>query len=180
MQNEGLLTAAGAKGGLVAVHIPTAEIVDLYRVRAALESLAAELAAQRSARGELAPAQLTELRARADAVKACNDRGDTSGASQANGKFHEMICSLAGNRFLEDALNRLWGRIGASALSNLLDDQRWVSEVHEHHEELVRFISEGTAPDASAMALKHIHRAADVYTEHHMNIGKEKANDEAN
>jgi len=118
LQNEGLLIPVSAHGGLIAATISNAEVGDVYRLRAVLEALAAELAAMRSAAGELSRVALDELQARADAIKERASVRDLAGVSEANHLFHEYVATLANNPFLEEALNRLWSRIVISAMSN--------------------------------------------------------------
>jgi DNA-binding GntR family transcriptional regulator len=167
LQNEGLLVPISAHGGLAAATISAAEVGNVYRVRAVLEALAAELAATRCADGELTRSQLTELRRRADAIKERAADRDLAGVSEVNHQFHEYISILAANPFLQDALDRLWSRIAISAMSNIIDDDAWVTEIHLHHDELVRLITEGDAGGAAAIARRHIERARDVYVDHH-------------
>ncbi|GAA1213781.1 GntR family transcriptional regulator [Pseudonocardia alaniniphila] len=167
LQNEGLLVPVSAHGGLAAATISAAEVGNVYRVRAVLEALAAELAATRCAEGELTRSQLTELRRRADAIKDRAADRDLAGVSEVNHQFHEYIGVLAANPFLQDSLDRLWSRIAISALSNIVDDDAWVAEIHLHHDELVRLITEGDAAGAAAIARRHIERACEVYVAHH-------------
>lgn len=167
LQNEGLLVPVSAHGGLAAATISTAEVANVYRVRAVLEALAAELAAIRSAAGELSRAQLSELRRRAEAIKECAANRDLAGVSEVNHQFHEYVNVLAANPFLQDALDRLWSRIAISAMRNIIDDDAWVSEMHVHHDDLVRLITEGDAIGASAIARRHTERAREVYAAHH-------------
>jgi DNA-binding GntR family transcriptional regulator len=167
LQNEGLLIPVSTHGGLVAAHITNSEVEDIYRVRGALEALAAEIAARRSIAGELSRAQLVELERRANVISETARSGDLSDAGEANREFHEYISELADNTFLKEALDRLWSRISISALSNLVDDPIWISEIHEHHEQLVRSIVDGNPEVAASTASHHIQRAAEVYTAHH-------------
>jgi DNA-binding GntR family transcriptional regulator len=167
LQNEGLLVPVSAHGGLAAATISAAEVGNVYRVRAVLEALAAELAATRCAEGELTRSQVTELRRRADAIKEHAAHRDLAGVSEVNHQFHEYIGVLAANPFLQDSLDRLWSRIAISALSNIVDDDAWVAEIHLHHDELVRLIIEGDASGAAAIARRHIERAREVYVAHH-------------
>jgi DNA-binding GntR family transcriptional regulator len=167
LQNEGLLVPVSAHGGLAAAAISAAEVGNVYRVRAVLEALAAELAATRCAEGELSRSQLSELRRRADAIKERAADRDLAGVSEVNHQFHEYISVLAENPFLQDALDRLWSRIAISAMSNIIDDDTWVTEMHLHHDDLVRLITQGDAIGASAMARRHTERAREVYAAHH-------------
>jgi DNA-binding FadR family transcriptional regulator len=70
---------------------------DLLEVRKALESFAAELAAERADDGQLA-ALGEALRQMEDAV----DRSDTTGLVQADVAFHHALCDAAGNAALLD------------------------------------------------------------------------------
>ena len=166
LQTEGLLVPASVRGGLVAARVPSEEVAGIYQVRAALESVAAELAAGRARRGELSSAQLGELAHRAEAVRKCIESGDSDGATEANSAFHRFIAQLAANPYLERPLGQLWSRITLSALSNLVVDPEWATTVNADHAELVRCISSGDAAAAAEIARVHIRRAADIYTAH--------------
>lgn len=163
LQREGLVTPGGPGAGVVVSGLAPAEVGHAYRYRAALEALAAELAASRSSDGELSPAQLAELEARAAAVEEYSGKGNERGASAANLHFHQWICVLAANPFLTEALNPLWDRIAVSSLSNLTSDPTWSHEVHQHHRQLVDAISGGDWQRAASVARRHIHRAAEIY-----------------
>jgi len=167
LQNEGLLVPSSLRGGLVAAHIPTEEVENIYQVRSALETVAAELAATRSQRGELSSAQLAELAGRAEVIKERIAVGDNNGATEANSAFHRFITQLAANPYLQKPLEQLWSRITLSALNNLVDDAQWAAAVNADHDEIVRCVSAGDAPGAATIARDHIRRAIDVYTAHH-------------
>lgn len=167
LQTEGLLVPASVRGGLVAARVPSEEVASIYQVRAALESVAAELAAGRARRGELSSAQLGELAQRAEAVRECITSGDSDGATEANSAFHRYIAQLAANPYLERPLAQLWSRITLSALSNLTVDAEWATMVNADHAQIVRCISSGDAAGAAEVARVHIRRAADIYTAHH-------------
>jgi DNA-binding GntR family transcriptional regulator len=72
------------------------ELLEAFPVRAALEALAARLAAERITEGELL--QLAEL---LDTMRAAAQRGDAHGQSQANAAFHATIVRAARNATLE-------------------------------------------------------------------------------
>jgi DNA-binding GntR family transcriptional regulator len=163
LQADGLIAALDR--GLVVAALSPSEVIDAYEVRAALEALAAELAAIRSRDGQLAPAQIGTLREHAEAVAAASAGENAAGASQANLRFHRWIAGLAGNAFVEDALRRLWDRIAVSSLSNLTD-RRWSSEVADHHDEIVAAIAGGEPERAASVMRAHIRRAAEVYASH--------------
>jgi DNA-binding GntR family transcriptional regulator len=76
-----------------------AELLEAFPVRAALEALAAQLAAERIEEHELA--QLAEL---LETMRAAADRGDAHDQSQANASFHATIVRAARN----ETLRRQW------------------------------------------------------------------------
>jgi DNA-binding GntR family transcriptional regulator len=163
LQADGLISAFDR--GLVVAVLSPSEVSGAYEVRAALEALAAQLAAARSRDGHLAPAQIRALAEHADAVASAATQGEARGASQANLRFHRWIAELADNTFVEEALRRLWDRIAVSSLSNLTDRQ-WSTEVAGHHEEIVATIAAGEPERAASVMRAHIQRAAEVYACH--------------
>ena len=73
-----------------------AELLEAFPVRAALEALAARLAAERITKAELA--ELEQLLGR---MRRAAQRGDAHDQSQANASFHATIVRAARNRTLE-------------------------------------------------------------------------------
>ena len=76
------------------------DLLDAFPVRAALEALAARLAAER-----ISSAELAELDALLERMRAAARAGDAHEQSQANASFHATIVRAAGNATLE----RQWG-----------------------------------------------------------------------
>jgi DNA-binding GntR family transcriptional regulator len=72
------------------------ELIEAFPVRAALEALAAKLAAERITEAELL--QLAEL---VETMRAAADRGDAHDQSRANASFHATIVRAARNATLE-------------------------------------------------------------------------------
>jgi DNA-binding GntR family transcriptional regulator len=72
------------------------ELLEAFPVRAALEALAARLAAERITENELL--RLAEL---LDTMRAAARRGDAHGQSQANASFHALIVRASRNGTLE-------------------------------------------------------------------------------
>jgi DNA-binding GntR family transcriptional regulator len=72
------------------------ELIEAFPVRAALEALAARLAAERMTEDELL--RLAEL---VETMRAAADRGDAHDQSQANAQFHATIMRAARNATLE-------------------------------------------------------------------------------
>src|SRR5690606_18923381 len=120
LQSDGLLTMT-ARG--VMVSDPSRQdMIALYSYRAALEGLAAELAAQRNRDGELSPAQIGRLHALREGV----ERGtDAPATASANLDLHRYIASLSGNAFVTDALSRVWDLISIASVQNIGEDGAW-------------------------------------------------------
>lgn len=163
LQSDGLVEP-GARG-MVLSALPAAEVQDVYRLRAALEALAAELAAERQAAGAVAPAELSRLRRIAEEMEERTAVGDVEGMTRDNLRLHMAIVQLSANRLLQESLERLWDRISVSSLSNL-HDRAWARRVIAHHRELVRAIADGRPTAAAEVARRHVLGAAEVYAAH--------------
>jgi DNA-binding GntR family transcriptional regulator len=72
------------------------ELLEAFPVRAALEALAARLAAER-----ITEAELLELADLLETMRAAAARGDVQGQSQANASFHATVMRAARNGTLE-------------------------------------------------------------------------------
>ena len=163
LQADGLVQTAGRS--LVVRILTPKEALDLYRARAALETLGAELAAERMRDGQVAPAQLGNLRDRAEAVGHATHEGDARLASLETLRFHKAVAEMGDNSFVVEALDRLWDRIAVSSLSNLTD-RRWSDEVHKHHRGIIAAITAGDPAAAAIVMRGHIERAVHVYITH--------------
>jgi DNA-binding GntR family transcriptional regulator len=86
------------------VHLDDEELAEALEVRAALEGLAAGLAARRVRSGALAAAGVRELEPLAAAA-------DADAGVLADRAFHRAAAALAGNRPCQEALGRLWDRL---------------------------------------------------------------------
>lgn len=101
MQQEGVLVPL-AQGGYEVRATSRVDLIELYRCRAALESLAADEAAARC--DEAAAARLEALIGRADEAL---ERGQLEVAFALNTEFHAAILELSGNRHLGGLLDTL-------------------------------------------------------------------------
>ncbi|MGW4809885.1 GntR family transcriptional regulator [Kitasatospora sp. NPDC004272] len=157
---DGLL--AGAGRGLRVVRLDDEELSQVYRVRAALEALTAELAAERQRAGRLAPAELAELAALADRTHRATADGRLTEAVRLNRGFHRRIAELAANPVALHALDRLWDQIQVSTLRSLHAPAR-TDLVDAQHRDLLDAITAGDPAAAAATARRHVldTRAAD-------------------
>ncbi|WP_033221561.1 GntR family transcriptional regulator [Kitasatospora phosalacinea] len=157
---DGLLAAAGR--GLRVVRLDGEELSQVYRVRAALEALTAELAAERQRAGRLAPAELADLAALAERTHRATADGELTLAVRLNRGFHRRIAELAANQVALHALDRLWDQIQVSTLRSLRPPAR-TALVDAQHRELLDAITAGDPAAAAAAARRHVldTRAAD-------------------
>ncbi|WP_327291230.1 GntR family transcriptional regulator [Streptomyces sp. NBC_01198] len=151
---DGLLRSADGRGVVVAALDPGA-LRDTYRVRAALEALTAELAAERQAAGLIAPAELTALAADAALTEEATSEGHFTEAVTYNRRFHTRIAALAANAPAQAALERLWDQIVVSTRASL-DPPHRPAQVNGQHRELMAAITGGRAAEAAEAARRHV------------------------
>lgn len=156
---DGLVTPAAR--GVVVAALDEKESRDLFAVRGALEGLAAATAAERQAAGHLAPAVLVGLRAASDGVRAAASGRDRREAARTNARLHLEIARAADNDLLLDALTRLWDRIAVATVSHL-DDDSWLAQISDQHDEVIDAIAAGDVERARTAMTRHIAAAADA------------------
>ena len=134
------------------------ELLEAFPVRAALEALAARLAAQRITRGELA-----ELERLLERMRGAARRGDAHDQSQANAYFHATVVRAARNETLE----RQWRMLEPYSRTYLTVSRPGIDLVHlsDRHEPVLGALRRGD-PEAAAEAMHdHLMGAAALLTE---------------
>jgi GntR family transcriptional regulator, gluconate operon transcriptional repressor len=91
LRAEGLLQEEQHRGTYV-VRLSSADVSEIYDLRAAVESRAAKLLA-RAGR----PADIDQLRRALDELERAADRRDIPAVSRTDLAFHETVCRLTGN-----------------------------------------------------------------------------------
>ncbi len=153
LHGDGLVDAHGR--GVRLVMLSPAGLRDVYRVRGALEALAAELVAERQRAGEIAPAALADLERMAAGADEATRAADLAGGAARNRAFHLRIAELAGNPPALDALRRIWDQIIVSTRRSLLAPIRAGAVDAEHRYLLARIVA-GDAPRAAEAARAHV------------------------
>jgi DNA-binding GntR family transcriptional regulator len=155
LQQEGLISA-GARGRLSVRHLDAKEIKNIFDVRAALESLAAQDLAGREDRS----AAVAELRkAVADLEKwAASNLEDRI---EADLKFHRTMCHLTGNETLLHSWSSLEGSIRMSIMFAGVDRALKNMDA-KRHSDIVDAIESGDADKAAATVRDHMAGAATV------------------
>jgi len=153
LHGDGLVDAHGR--GVRLVSLDAGELRAVYRVRAALEALTAELVAERQRAGEIAPAALAALTKLADGADEATRAADLRAGAASNRAFHLTLAQLAGNAPALDALRRIWDQIVVSTTRSLVAPAR-AEAVDAEHRRLLAAIAAGDAPAAAEAARAHV------------------------
>jgi DNA-binding GntR family transcriptional regulator len=154
LRAEGLVKEEPHRGTFV-VRLTSADVRDIYELRAALEARAAKQVAER-ARG----ADFRTIRRLLDRLLLAAENGDVAVVSQADLAFHESVCHLSGNRRLHEVFMR-----HVPLLKNLmkLDEYiyRSLDAIAVEHEPLMAALESGDPALAAARFEGHVERARD-------------------
>ena len=173
LQASGLIELQPHRGALV--RGPSArEIRDAYEVRAELEGLAAELAAQRIQQQQLDGLHEAQSEFRETLTRMLRVRSDRSGAMpdeeierwrHANDRFHQLIQDAAANDVLVATLVHLHRSVPRDLTSIVLGESATLlaENVHEH-EAVLDAIEHRNAADARALMVKHVRHAGALVT----------------
>ncbi|AIJ22908.1 GntR family transcriptional regulator [Amycolatopsis methanolica] len=153
LESDGLVESG--QRGVTVIRLSDAELREAYLVRASLEALTAELAAQRQRAGETAPAALARLTGHADDADRATRAGDLIAGVRHNREFHRHVAVLAGNSLALGFLDRVWDRILVSTQDSLTAPSR-TGQVDDEHRRLVAAITAGDGPEAAALARDHV------------------------
>jgi DNA-binding GntR family transcriptional regulator len=153
LENEGLLEARPRRSSVVA-GVSMKTIVDVYEVRAQLDTLvAARAASDRSCHAELLPV-LSQILARAQDTSIT----ETSVFAQLDAAFHAAIYRASGNEFATDifrrhatVIRRVFSTIAASG---------WVDRSWPEHSRIRDAIVAGDAEAAAEISRAHVATAS--------------------
>ena len=134
------------------------DLLEAFPVRAALEALAARLAA-----GRISEAELAELDSQLARMRRAAGRGDAHDQSQANASFHATIVRAARNHILE----RQWRMLEPFSRTYLTVSRPGIDLLHlsDRHEPVLDALRRRD-PDAAAEAMhEHLMGAAELLME---------------
>ncbi len=164
LRSEGLVDEEPRRGTFV-VTLSSADVREVYDLRAAVEARAARRLAQ-----DPDPARIAELRGFIDRIALAAAAGDRRAVSRNDLAFHEAICRLSGNGRLLEVFLRY-----APALHALLrlDDHlyRSLDEIAEQHRPIVEAIASGDPIAAAEACSRHCEEAAVLVTSYLDGIG---------
>jgi DNA-binding GntR family transcriptional regulator len=155
LQQEGLVTA-GNRGMLRVNSLTSAEVHELFRVRAALEGLAVREVIASPRRESAAET----LRA---AVERLSDEDEPAVRMEADLAFHLLLCRLSGNSMLVEAWQRLEGRMRVA----ILNGAAWQAPMmaRDRHVPIVEAIEQGDVDAAVRVVDEHMTAAAEHFAE---------------
>lgn len=153
LEAEGLLSTSTGGGVSVAAMTPD-EARNIYRVRGALEALAAEQFAERASDEALA-----RLQAATETLASAYASGVIEEMLAAKRAFYERLGEGAANPILLDLLHRLNSRISTLRATSLNQPNRLEPSIAEIRV-LVGALARRDAVAARAAALHHINQAA--------------------
>ena len=145
LAETGLVTLRPHRGAVVAVLEPH-RVVEAFEVMAEMEAMAGRLAARR-----IRPDEITELRAIHAECEAAAESGDADGYYAANGRFHHLIYTAAGNGFLLGEATRLHARLKPYRRLQLRAPRRLAASLGEHEAVLVAIEAGDSAAAADAL-----------------------------
>jgi DNA-binding GntR family transcriptional regulator len=152
LEQEGLLVSNGSLGRSVPA-VDIARFEDVYRVRAAVERLAAEQACERASDEAIA-----KLRAAWDEPYRTDPSSPEGSYDRADERFHVGVAALSENTFLIDSLTRINDRIRIIRLVDFNDPGRIEITTREHHA-ILSAIEDRNAELAGELIHAHVERS---------------------
>lgn len=152
LESENLASREGRRGAVVG-GIGAYEVQDVYAVRAALDGLAARLAAARAY-----PADHARLRWLNDRLAEAAARHDVEVIAELSVQFHDALCEAAHNAMLLRFARQIHDSIRRFRDAPLSFDGRAEEAVAEHRR-VLEAIEGGDAELAEELARKHMNQA---------------------
>jgi DNA-binding GntR family transcriptional regulator len=152
------LVEENGRRGLIVSEIDAARVRELYQVRSALDALAARLAADRIARGEIDVRQRRAAERALAAGLTLHPDAAVLAFIQADVAFHTALYRLSGNRAIETTVTAQWPHLKRS-MGAVLDDSEQRPLVWGEHREILRLVLAGDPVGAERAARGHTDRA---------------------
>ncbi|RKR03269.1 DNA-binding GntR family transcriptional regulator [Kushneria sinocarnis] len=152
LEQEGLLVA-GSRGQLSVRHIEESEIHDIYRVRAALEALAARTLCEQPDRDERIATLASHVRRMHEVQEDLIEQIET------DLNFHRALCELSGNQALLTTWLTLEGPIRISIMHAGLEHALH-NMAADRHDLIVNTLAQGDATRIEQVLMEHMEEAA--------------------
>ncbi|MBL8669648.1 MAG: GntR family transcriptional regulator [Alphaproteobacteria bacterium] len=160
LRNDGLVEERG-KRGLFVAPLDLQTVSHRYQVRAALDGLAARLAAERARSDCAAAAQMArEGGALLAAGRAAIAKGSIAGLVQRDVAFHEFVYAASGNPLIAQTAAAHWRHM-RRAMAAVLRHAGPPAAIWRQHESMLDAMAAGDADRAEASAVAHVQAAAE-------------------
>ncbi len=148
LEREGFVRTAPRRGVFV-VRKSKTEIIEMIRVWAALESLAARLITQYAADKDIAT-----LRQLFDEFQDGSPEGQLDEYSEANIKFHQAIIRLSGNQLIAEMTENLFIHVRAIRQATIGEDNRAQRSLIDHMK-IIEALEQRDTERAEALTRQH-------------------------
>jgi len=152
LELEGLVVMIARRGVYVS-NLSIKDVTETFEIRAALESLAAGLAAER-----ITPEGLEQLERILVRIGECMDDSDVDRLVELDEEFHSILFAASRNQRLTQIINNLREQINRFRKTSLSTPGRFRA-VFEEHKRIAEAISQGNSPLAQALSKKHMENA---------------------
>lgn len=155
LQQEGLVVSDN-RGRLTVRNLAVKEIFEIFQVRSALESLAAEIISENPGRGSI----VKMLRQKVEAMAAAHREG-LDASIETDLEFHRAMVHSAGNSALTHQWNSLEGSIRMCIMYSGIE-RAIRNMTPERHYDIVQAIETGDAGKARDVIRRHMEIAAET------------------
>jgi len=155
LELDGFVVMLPRRGTYVA-DLSLKDIHDLYEVRTALDSLAAELATERINEEELERLERLVVQ-----ISEYAEAGDVDKVAETDGLFHEIIYEASRNSRLIAVIHNNWDQANRYRYRSLAYPGR-LKDTCDEHRRLVEAIAQRDAALAAQLAAKHIEKAEEI------------------
>jgi DNA-binding GntR family transcriptional regulator len=159
LRRRGLVEEAGRRGLMVA-PLDSKRMRGLYQVRAALEALAASLAATRMKSGQLSMPEIEEGHAIVARGARLAESGTITELIDADVAFHSYVHRLSGNQSIVETVSEQWPHFRRS-IGVVLNHAQISRRIWAEHGTILAGITGGDAGIAADAARRHIELATE-------------------
>jgi DNA-binding GntR family transcriptional regulator len=161
LRRRGLSVESG-KRGLVVAPLDPDRLRGLYQVRAALDGLAASLAAERAKAGTLSSTARKDIIELVEqGIEMADNSAEISDLIEADMAFHSAIYVLSGNQAIIDTAAEQWPhflRTMGAVLSEIMDPDR----IWREHRKILDLILAGDTRGSEIAAKDHAERSGEI------------------
>ena len=164
LRNDGIVQDAGRRG-LIVAPLDLQMMRDRYEVRAALDALAARLAARRcAASSEVATRTKADGEAIIEAGFAAIEAGDVNAMIDHDVAFHSFVYAASGNAMIAPSAELHW-RFLRRVMGEVLRSSDPSTDIWQQHRDILNAIVSGNEKMAEERIVVHIKDAGERLTE---------------